>query len=184
MACSKIHGPDDPCLGEPLCLECFDYLGAVIWNNGLGELWRRTMIYLPRRLAKLTQITQKRLHELVRVSYAKVSEYQRRGLVHLHPVIRLDRRMPTYRNRELRAPDRRFTSELLEQALRDAVKAVSVKVPDQLGGRGEIRCGKQLDVQPTHGRRGSARPARELSGEVLHQEHRAGRRPAAPHQRR
>jgi hypothetical protein len=118
ISCSRVHGPDDPCLGEPLCPECFDYEGAVIWNNLLGELWRYSTIYLPRKLAKLLGITQKRLHELVRVSYVKVSEYQRRGLVHLHPVIRLDRRMPDYRKGEIQPPDKRSTSELLEQALR------------------------------------------------------------------
>jgi len=75
LSCSRIHGADDPCLGEPLCPECFDYEGAVVWNNLLGELWRRSMIYLPRRLAGLTGITQKRLHEQIRVSYVKVAEY-------------------------------------------------------------------------------------------------------------
>ncbi len=146
MSCSRIHGPDDPCLGEPLCLDCFDYEGAVIWNNLVGELWRYSTIYLPRQLAKLLQITQKRLHELVRVSYVKASEYQRRGLVHLHAVIRLDKRMPDYRSGELRPPDKRFTSELLEEALRATVKAVKVEIPDELGA-GTIRWGKQLDVQ-------------------------------------
>jgi hypothetical protein len=105
-----VHGPDDPRLGEPLCPDCFDYEGAVIWNNLLGELWRRTTIYLPRQLAKLLDITQKRLHEQVRVSYVKVAEYQRRGLVHLHPAIRLDKRMPKYRKGKVRPPDRRFTA--------------------------------------------------------------------------
>jgi len=146
ISCSRIHGPDDPCLGEPLCLDCFDHEGAVIWNNLLGELWRYSTIYLPRHLAALVGMTQKRLHELVRVSYVKASEYQRRGLVHLHPVIRLDKRMPDYRKGELRPPDKRFTSELLEQALRKTVEDVSVKIPDELGV-GEIRWGKQLDVQ-------------------------------------
>jgi hypothetical protein len=146
MSCSRVHGPDDPCLGEPLCLDCFDYEGAVIWNNLLGELWRYTTIYLPRKLAKLVGITQKRLRELVQVSYVKVSEYQRRGLVHLHPVIRLDKRMPDYRNGEVRPPDKRFTSELLEQALRETVRDVSVKIPMELG-TGTIGWGKQLDVQ-------------------------------------
>ena len=92
LSCSRVHAPDDPCLGEPLCPDCFDYSGAVIWNNLLGELWRRTMIYLPRRLAALVGMTQKRLHEQVRVSYVKVAEYQHRGLVHLHPVIRVRER--------------------------------------------------------------------------------------------
>ena len=91
-------------------------------------------------------MTQKRLHELVRVSYVKVSEYQRRGLVHLHPIIRLDRRMPDYRTTELRAPDRRFTSELLEQALRATIETVKVDIPAELG-TGQVRWGQQLDVQ-------------------------------------
>ena len=47
-----VHAEDDPCLGEPLCPECFDHEGAVVWNNLLGELWRRTTIYLPRTLAR------------------------------------------------------------------------------------------------------------------------------------
>jgi hypothetical protein len=146
LSCKEIHAPDDPCVGEPLCPECFDYTGAVIWNNLLGELWRRTMIYLPRKLAALRAMTQKELHERVRVSYVKVSEYQRRGLVHLHPTIRLDRRMPAYRADELRPPDRRFTPDLLEQALRDAVQAVFVQAPEELGGA-LVRWGEQLDVQ-------------------------------------
>jgi hypothetical protein len=178
LSCSRVHGPDDPCLGEPLCPECFDYEGAVIWNNLLGELWRRTTIYLPRKLAGLAGITQKRLHELVRVSYVKVSEYQRRGLVHLHPIIRLDRRMPDYRAGEIRAPDRRFTSELLEQALRAAAAAVKVEIPEELGV-GTIRWGEQLDVEqlPTEDeeRRGRASylakyttKSTELAGGLLH----------------
>src|SRR3954454_7535480 len=101
ISCGCVHGPEDPCLGEPLCPNCFDYEGAVIWNNLLGELWRRTTIYLPRKLAKHAGITQKALREQVRVSYVKVSEYQQRGLVHLHAVVRLDKRMPDYRADEV-----------------------------------------------------------------------------------
>jgi replication initiator protein RepSA len=146
ISCSRVHGPDDPCLGEPLCPDCFDYESAVTWNNLLGELWRRSTIYLPRKLAKLAGITQKRLHEQVRVSYVKVSEYQHRGLVHLHTVIRLDRRMPDHRAADVRPPARRFTSELLGQALRATVKDVKVEIPGELGA-GTIRWGQQLDVQ-------------------------------------
>jgi hypothetical protein len=167
LSCSRVHSPEDPCLGEPLCPDCFDYEGAVIWNNLLGELWRRTTIYLPRKLAKLTGITQKRLHERVRVSYVKetVSEYQHRGLVHLHPVIRLDRRMPAYRKGEIRPPDKRFTSELLEHALRATVEDVKVEIPDELD-TGTVRWGQQLDVQQLpaedHKRRGKAGPLTHL----------------------
>jgi hypothetical protein len=146
MSCGRVHPPDDPCLGEPLCPDCFDYEGAVIWNNLLSELWRRSTIYLPRKLAKHVGVTQKAFREQVRVSYVKVSEYQHRGLVHLHAIIRLDRRMPDYRNGEIRPPAKRFTSELLEHALRATVEDVKVEVPAELGV-GTIRWGQRLDVQ-------------------------------------
>jgi hypothetical protein len=182
LACCMRHAPDDPCLGEPLCAECFDYDGAVVWNNLLGELWRRTTIYLPRQLAALTGMTQKRCRELVRVSYIRVAEYQRRGLVHVHPLIRLDRRMPAYRDGEVRPPERRFTVQLLEDALRAAAEAVSVNVPDELGS-GTVRWGEQLDVQQLTGddeerrRRASylakySTKSTEQAGGLLHRVHR------------
>jgi hypothetical protein len=90
----------------------------LIWNNALSELWRRTTIYLPRVLARLTGMTHKRLREQVRIAYVKVAEYQRRGLVHLHAVVRLDRAMPAYRASELKPPPARFGVELLEDAIR------------------------------------------------------------------
>jgi hypothetical protein len=146
LACNAVHAEDDDCLGEPICRECFDYDGALIWNNLLGELWRRTTIYLPRKLARQLGVTQKRLKQLVRAAYVKVAEYQHRGLVHVHVVIRLDRAMPKYRRDVVRAPDARFTMQLLEDALRAAAAAVTVPVPAEVGG-GSITWGAQLDVQ-------------------------------------
>jgi hypothetical protein len=147
LSCARVHDYDDLCLGEPLCRGCFDHRGAVIWNNLLGELWRRTTIYLPRRLARLTGLTQKRLRRLVRVSYIKVAEYQRRGLVHLHVVMRLDRAMPKYRAHEIKPPPAGFDVELLEHAIRAAVDAVRAPLPDPLGS-GFVRWGDELDVRP------------------------------------
>jgi hypothetical protein len=120
----------------------------VIWNNVLGELWRRTVpVYLPRMLARQIDVTQAHLRELVGVGYVKVAEYQRRGLVHLHAVIRLDRAMPDYRTDQLRPPDQRFTTSLLEDAVRATVAEVSAPIPDELGG-GRVRWGDQLDIRP------------------------------------
>jgi hypothetical protein len=119
----------------------------VVWNNLLGELWRRTTIYLPRVMAHETGRTQKRLRELVRFAYIKVAEYQRRGLVHFHVVIRLDRAMPKYRADELHAPASGFDVELLERTIRATARTVSAPIPDELGG-GSIRWGDELDVQP------------------------------------
>ena len=146
LSCGKVHCENDPCLGEPICAECFDYDGALRWNNLLGELWRRTTIYLPRTMAHLTRRTQKRLKRQVRFSYVKVAEYQRRGLVHVHVVIRLDRAMPKYRADQVLPPTRPFDVELLEETIRATVEAVSAPLPDELG-RGRLRWGDVIDVQ-------------------------------------
>ena len=58
LSCGQVHGEDDVRLGEPICPDCFDHAGAVIWNNALSELWRRTTIYLPRVLARLIGMTR------------------------------------------------------------------------------------------------------------------------------
>ena len=145
LSCGEVHGADDPCLGQPLCAECFDHEAAVVWNNALSELWRRTTIYLPRVLARLTGMTHKRLRERLRVSYVRVAEYQRRGLVHLHAVIRVDRAMPAYRAEEVRPPAPRFTVELLEEAVRTTVAETSAPLPNELGG-GRVGWGDELDV--------------------------------------
>jgi len=150
LACSQRHADDDPCLGEPLCRECFDHEAAVAWNNLIGERWRRTTIYLPRTLARLTGQTQRELRSQVRVSYVKVAEYQARGLVHLHVAIRLDRAMPAYRSDEVHPPSPRYTLALLEQAIGETVAEVSAPVPDELGG-GAIGWGEQLDLRPLSG---------------------------------
>jgi hypothetical protein len=146
LSCGVVHDDDDPRLGEPLCPDCFDHPAAVVWNNALSELWRRTTIYLPRVLARLTGMTQRRLRELVRVAYVKVAEYQRRGLVHLHVVIRLDRAMPAYRADEVKPPRARFTVELLEDAIRSTANVVAAPLPAELGG-GTVRWGDELDVR-------------------------------------
>jgi hypothetical protein len=87
----------------------------------------------------------------VRVSYIKVAEYQARGLVHLHVAIRLDRAMPNYRQAEVRPPDARFTSHLLEHAVHAAVKAVSAPIDEDLAaelGEQRVRWGQEREVRP------------------------------------
>jgi uncharacterized membrane protein len=176
LSCGQVHDEDDGRLGQPICRECFDHEAAIVWNNALSELWRRTTIYLPRVLARLTGMTHKRLRELVRVSYVKVAEYQRRGLVHLHAVIRLDRAMPAYRAHETKAPAPRFTAELLEDAVRATAAEVRAPLPDELGG-GSVLWGDELDVRhldADEGRRVAgylakyATKSTEQAGGVLH----------------
>jgi hypothetical protein len=89
-ACATIHAAADPTLGSPLCGDCFDYPGTILWNASATELWRRTTIAIRRHLARLAGTTTRELAQVVRLSYAKVIEYQARGTVHVHAVVRLD----------------------------------------------------------------------------------------------
>jgi len=150
MSCGHVHDEGDDCLGKPMCPECFDYPGAVTWNNAVGELWRRTTIYLPRTMARLLGVTPRALREQVRFSYAKTSEYHQRGLVHLHAVIRLDRAMPAYRAHELRPPSARYTAEVLAQTVRATVRRVAAKLPSELGG-GHVHWGAEFEVRAVGG---------------------------------
>ena len=109
--------------------ECFDYEHAVLWNAMAPELWRRTSIQLPRELARLTGVSVKRLRKRVRVSYVKVAEYQRRGALHFHVLIRLDAAQPKDRAELVEAPPAEYDAELLTQAALAAVEHVSVTSP-------------------------------------------------------
>jgi hypothetical protein len=91
-------------------------------------------------------MTQAALKGQVRVVYVKVAEYQRRGLVHVHVLARLDRAVPDYRAELIRPPAQRFDAQLLERAIREAVADVSAPVPAELGG-GRVCWGDQLDVR-------------------------------------
>jgi hypothetical protein len=90
LSCGEKHAREDDRLGEPLCPDCYDYAGAVLFNACAPELWRRFTITLRRTLARQAGLTGKALNAQVRVSYAKVAEYQRRGVGHFHAIIRLD----------------------------------------------------------------------------------------------
>jgi hypothetical protein len=115
------HGPDDPVLGEPLCPSCFDYEGAVLWNAHVGRLWQRTTVLLVRHLARAGAMSERVLRREVRLSYVKVAEFQRRGLVHLHVVLRADG--PEGPGSE---PPHWVTPELLAGVVRSATEAAEV----------------------------------------------------------
>ena len=48
--CWARHEADDARLGQPLCLDCYDYDAQVVWNHAAPELWRRTTIAVTRHL--------------------------------------------------------------------------------------------------------------------------------------
>lgn len=116
-ACMTLHEDDDPLLGQPLCWECYDYASHVVWQWWAPELWRRFTIALRRLLARHVGVKDRDLNDLVTVQYAKVAEYQRRGLIHFHALIRLDG--PKSDDGFAIAPEwlsAKVLSELIEQA--------------------------------------------------------------------
>jgi len=146
--CRLRHSEDDPEIGTPICADCFDYEGAVLWNATAPELWRRTTIYLRRALGRLAGLSRAELDRQVRVSYIKVAEYQRRGLVHYHAIVRLDGREPG-RAEAVVPPPPGFTVELLAAAVRATVARVTAPLP--AGGPDRAaRWGEQLDIRVIH----------------------------------
>ncbi|WP_308403433.1 replication initiator protein RepSA [Streptomyces sp. Tu102] len=147
--CGHAHRDDDPALGTPLDPAAYDYAGAVLFNNHAGELWHRFVNRLRREIAAQVGITQKAFKEVARLSYGKVAEFQKRGAVHFHAVIRIDG--PDGPDT---APPSWASTELLTRAIRAAAvhPYVTVEVP-ACAAAGfphgwELRWGRQLDLRP------------------------------------
>lgn len=125
-----------------MCLDCYDYAGAVLWNAHARELWRRFAQALPAVFARTLGVSRKELRTRLRVSFAKVAEYQARGLVHFHMVIRMDGP-----DGPQDMPPGWATLPMLEEAIHQAAQRVIV--PAGLGST-VLRWGDQLDVQPVY----------------------------------
>jgi len=123
ISCPHRHTENDSRLGRALCSDCYDYTAAVLFNGHAADLWRRFTTYLPRHLARRAEVSVKQFRDLVRIRYVKVAEYQTRGVVHFHAVIRLDAPGDDYQ-----PPAPAFTADLLCGAIRDAVQAVTLAV--------------------------------------------------------
>jgi hypothetical protein len=88
--CGEQHHPDDPRIGTALEPDSYDYVGAVLWQAHASALWARFATHLRRALAAALGVGAREWAQHGRLSFAKVAEYQRRGLVHFHAVIRID----------------------------------------------------------------------------------------------
>jgi replication initiator protein RepSA len=143
--CSKRHQEGDPDIGQPICVDCYDYPQAVLWNAHAPELWRRLTLTLPKMMTAELGITHKAFRQQARISYARVIEYQRRGLIHFHAVIRLDG--PSGPDEP---PPPWATTELLTQALTSAIATVAVPVPHPDPDQETLTLvwGDQADIRP------------------------------------
>jgi hypothetical protein len=137
-ACGIRHEESSPELGRPLCDQCFDYEGAVLWNAHAAKLWNNTIQSIRRSLAEAGGLNQRNLKSVAQVHYLKVAELQRRGLVHFHIVLRADG--PS----DIGEPAPAWLSiELLRRVVRQSIRKSSVVAPN----RQDYRWGQLLDVQ-------------------------------------
>jgi hypothetical protein len=166
LGCRCPHTDDDPRRGDAVCADCYDYEGHVLWQYHAPELWRRFTIRLRRELAASLDLSQRAASKIVRIQFAKVAEFQRRGIVHFHAIIRLD---GVDAEQAFPAPPRYATTTRLIEAINRAVAStrfvapslsdedveapllpdeeVVLPLPDEKEGR-ELRWGKQFDARP------------------------------------
>jgi hypothetical protein len=137
-SCSQYHDQDDRNLGRPLCMDCFDFTGAVLWNAHASRLWNNTVQRIRRSLAEAGGVVQTNLKDVAQLHYLKVAEVQRRGLIHIHSVIRADG--PESIDVD---PPEWLTAELLSKVVRDSVGGASAL---RLDGK-SVRWGKVMDIR-------------------------------------
>jgi hypothetical protein len=149
--CMAIHDHTDPARGQPLCADCYDYTGHLVWQWWAPELWRRFTIALRRRIANHLGLSETAARELVRVQFAKVAEFQRRGIIHFHALIRLDG--PPTETDHYPAPAIEVDSTELAGLVRSAAAAIYYDAPllDRDDMRRRLRFGAQLDARPVTG---------------------------------
>ncbi|MEV7175979.1 replication initiator [Kitasatospora sp. NPDC093679] len=140
--CGTEHPAGDPALGSPLDPDRYDYQAAVLWNAHAGKLWARFSIHLRREVAKRAGLTQREFRDFARISFGKVAEYQKRGAIHFHAVIRLDG--PD--GGDTPPPDW-ATPELLTDAIRAAARRTDIPGPLLDGREHRFAFGTQLDIR-------------------------------------
>ncbi|MYX32266.1 MULTISPECIES: replication initiator protein RepSA [unclassified Streptomyces] len=144
--CGTTHSDNDPALGTPLNPETYDYASAVLFNNHAGELYIRFTNRLRREIAARAGLSQRALADVACLSYGKVAEFQKRGAVHFHAVIRIDG--PEGPDT---SPPAWATTTLLDDAIRAAAThaytTINVPAADGQPARA-LRWGTQLDIRP------------------------------------
>ena len=135
--CLLVHEPDDVLLGQPLCSDCYDYLGHVLTTWYTPKLWSRFTTSL-RRLIRPPAAAN------VRVSFVKVVEMQTRLIPHIHAVVRLDAKTDSTAPEP---PARGVKAAELAALIRRAASAVELEVPAPGGEVRTLRFGTQVDTQ-------------------------------------
>ncbi|AWW37892.1 replication initiator [Streptomyces cadmiisoli] len=144
LGCGAAHTSDAPIVGQPLCPDCYDYTGHVLWHAHASKLWDRFVIDVRRCLASSAGLVQSRFAQHARLSFARVAEYQKRAAVHVHAIVRLDG--PTGPDED---PPAWGTTELLARAVHASAGRVLVhtRYSPAIGERA-LGWGAQVDARP------------------------------------
>lgn len=164
VVCWRRHPADDPGLGQPFCLDCYDHDHHVVWNLFSTELWHRTKQAADRHLAQLckarglppvaksTPSGKVRMVPPAQLTHGKAAEMQRRAVVHFHALVRLDGLHPDNPDAVLIPPPGIDVDDIIT-AFHHAVRTTSFTTPahpDRPEGW-PIRWGnpdKGFDIQP------------------------------------
>lgn len=90
VSCTQRHDKDDDVVGSPICHDCYDYLGHVVWQFHAPELWRRAVQDVGRQLAARLGVPVSKVSKFASRQYGRTAEMQARGAVHFHALFRLD----------------------------------------------------------------------------------------------
>lgn len=157
--CGAFHAEHDSRIGQPLDPESYDYTGHVLWQAHAGELWDRFTRALRRHLGTAAGIPVRAFPHHARISFAKVAEFQRRGLIHFHAVLRLDGPegpgdpTPSWAD-----------TEMLTDAVRAAHATAKLHGPELDGHRRTFTFGEQLDIRPI--RPANASQVEDATGQI------------------
>lgn len=136
--CGRRHSESERVLrGVPVDAKAYDYAGQVRFNRDVSELWRYTQIALRRALPD-------------RFDYAAVREWQVRGVLHFHVLLRI----------EHLSVSRSSLVSLLEDTCAGVV--ASSAVDDSV-----VRWGRQVDARILGIEPGQVRRAISYLGKVL-----------------
>lgn len=162
ISCMTVHWAHNPEAGAPICDDCYDWNSAVIWQWWAPELWRRTTIAMRRAVASKLGVKESRLRDVASVQFARVAEFQVRGLVHFHALIRLD-------GHEGPGSPAPLDGRTLARAVEKAAKSVSFVVPpiDSDDKPRRLAWGRQLDVRVVRDGRRTDDPSGPLTPEQV-----------------
>ncbi len=144
--CGRRHDLDDPRIGTAIEPGSYSYAEQIVWNRYAPELWKRTVQAVRRELANSLGVRRSKLSQIACVRFAKVAEFQRRGVVHYHAIIRIDGADDI-----AAPPPSQCTTELLEEAVQTAAQVACVALPPPLrelapASPAKLRWGGQREI--------------------------------------